>query len=36
MLAAMRFAEAFHERGLMLPYRDLPPAAAPPAAASIH
>ena len=36
MLAAMRFAEAFHERGLMLPYRDLPPTAAPPAAASIH
>ena len=35
-LAAIRFAEAFRERGLMLPYRDLPPAAAPPAAASIH
>jgi len=36
VLAAMRFAEAFHERGLMLPYRDLPPAAALPIAASIH
>jgi hypothetical protein len=36
MLAAMRFAEAFHERGLMLPYRDLPPTAAPPAATLIH
>jgi hypothetical protein len=36
MLAAMRFAEAFYERGLMLPYRDLPPAATPPATASVH
>jgi hypothetical protein len=35
-LAAMRFAEAFFQRGLMLPYRDLPPAAKPPSAASIH
>jgi hypothetical protein len=34
--AAMRFAEAFYQRGLMLPYRDLPPAAKPPSAASIH
>jgi hypothetical protein len=35
-LAAMRFAEAFHERGLMLPYRDLSPAMTLPAAASLH
>jgi hypothetical protein len=35
-LAAMRFAEALHERGLMLPYRDLPGATTAPAAASIH
>jgi hypothetical protein len=36
VLAAMRFAEALNERGLMFPYRDLPPTAAPPPAASIH
>jgi hypothetical protein len=36
MAAAMRFAEAFHERGLMLPCRDLSLIAAPPPAASIH
>jgi hypothetical protein len=36
MLAAMRFAEALYERGLMLPYRDLSPAATPPATASVH
>jgi hypothetical protein len=36
MLAAIRFAEAFYERGLMLRYRDLPIAATAPALASIH
>jgi hypothetical protein len=36
VLAAMRFAEALTERGLMFPYRDLPQVAAPPPAASIH
>jgi hypothetical protein len=35
-LAAMRFAEAFHQRGLMLPYRDLSPAITLPAAISLH
>jgi hypothetical protein len=36
LLTSMRFAEAFHGRGLMLPYRDLPLTTTPPAAASIH
>jgi hypothetical protein len=36
VLAAMRFAGALSERGLMFPYRDLPPDVAPPSAASIH
>jgi hypothetical protein len=35
-LAAMRFADAFHERGLMLPYRDFSPAMTLPAIVSLH
>jgi hypothetical protein len=36
VLAAIRFAGALNQCGLMFPYRDLPPVAAPPPAASIH
>ena len=36
LLTSMRFAEAFHGRGLMLPYRDLPLTTTPPETASFH